>query len=141
MAMHRIGDQLCFPEFEIDSPHMHRILFMALPDESTARRISHLAHDLKRKHRLYGELLPWKRLHVSLFHVGDYYLFPHDIADRAKEGASGLVLPRIEIVLDRVMSFSGAQVDPPREDSYALVLLASQGVTELRCFEKLLRSQ
>jgi 2'-5' RNA ligase len=138
MAMRRIGEQLCFPQFKIDSPHTHRLLFMALPDESAARRISHVAYDLKRKHRLHGELLPSKRLHVSLFHVGDYYQFPHDIADRAKEGASGLVLPPIEIVLDRVMSFSGAQVDPPREDSYALVLLASQGVTELAMLRKAL---
>jgi RNA 2',3'-cyclic 3'-phosphodiesterase len=138
MAMHRIGEQLCLPEFEIDSPHTHRLLFVALPDESTARHISSIARDLKRKHRLHGDLLPSKRLHVSLFHVSDYYQFPHDIADRAKEGASGLVLPPIEIVLDRVMSFSGAQVYPPREDSYALVLLASQGATELAMLRKAL---
>jgi 2'-5' RNA ligase len=138
MAMRRIGEQLCFPEFETDSPHMHRLLFMALPDESAARRISHVAHDLKNKHRLHGELFPSKRLHVSLFHIGDYYQFPHDIADRAKEGASGLVLPPIEIVLDCVMSFCGAQVDPPREDSYALALLARQGATELLMLRKAL---
>jgi 2'-5' RNA ligase len=138
MAMHRIAEQLCFPKFGIDSPHIHRILFMALPDESAARRISHVAYDLKRKHRLQGEVLPAKRLHVSLFHIGDYCQFPHDIAERAKEGASGSVLPPIEIALDRAMSFSGAQVDPPREDSYALVLLASQGATELATLRKAL---
>jgi len=138
MAMHRIGEQLCFSEFERDSPHTHRLLFMALPDESAARRISHVAHELKRKHRLHGEILPSKRLHVSLFHIGDFCQFPHDIADRAKEGASGLVLPPIEIVLDCVMSFCGAQVDPPREDSYALALLASQGATELAMVRKAL---
>jgi len=138
MAMHRIGEQLCLPEFEIDSPDTHRLLFVALPGESAARRISHVGHDLKRKHRLHREVLSSKRLHVSLFHIGDYCQFPHDIADRAKEGASGLVLPPIEIVLDRVMSFCGVQVDPPREDSYALALLASQGATELAMLRKAL---
>jgi RNA 2',3'-cyclic 3'-phosphodiesterase len=138
MVMHRIGEQLCFPEFEADSSHMHRLLFMALPDESAARRISHVAYDLKCKHGLHGELFPPKRLHVSLFHLGDYAQFPHYVAERAKEIASGLVLPPIEIILNRVMSFCGAQVDPPREDSYALALLASQGATELLMLRKAL---
>jgi RNA 2',3'-cyclic 3'-phosphodiesterase len=138
MAMPRTGEQLCFPEFERGSPHPHRLLFVALPDESAARRISHVGHDLRRKHRLHREVLSSKRLHVSLFHIGDYCQFPQDIAERAKEGASGLALPPIEIVLDRAMSFSGAQVDPPREDSYALVLLARQGATELATLRKAL---
>lgn len=138
MAMHRTGEQLYLPGFEIDSPHPRRLLFVALPDESAARRISHVGHELKRKHRLNREVLSSKRFHVSLFHIGDYCQFPHDIAERAKEGAAGLVLPPIEIVLDRAMSFSGAQVDPPREDRYALVLLARQGATELAMLRKAL---
>jgi 2'-5' RNA ligase len=128
MAVHRIV-QLGFSAFAIDSEKTDRLIFMAQPDEFTARRISNVAHELKCKYRLRGKLLRPERLHVSLLHIQDYYEFPDDVADRAKEAASGIVFPPIEIVFDRAMSFSG---------SYAQVLFVGHGVAELTVLRKTL---
>jgi len=128
MAVHRIV-QLGFSAFAIDSEKTDRLIFMAQPDEFTARRISNVAHELKCKYRLRGKLLRPERLHVSLLHIRDYYEFPDDVADRAKEAASGIVFPPIEIVFDRAMSFSGSD---------AQVLLVGRGVAELTALRETL---
>jgi RNA 2',3'-cyclic 3'-phosphodiesterase len=138
MAAHRMGKQLSFSGFKVGSPQTDRLIFLAQPDEFTARRVSHVAHALKCKHQLRGEPFSPSRLHISLLHIGDFYKFPADIVVRTKEAASGLVFPSFDVVFDRVMSFSGVEAEPPREDSYALVLLASKGATELTALRKAL---
>ena len=138
MAAHWTSEQLSFSGFEVGSPQTDRLIFLAQPDEFTARRVSHVVHALKCKYQLCGEPFSPSRLHVSLLHIGDYYKFPADIIVRAKEAASRIVFPSVDVVFDRVVSFSGAEDDPPREDSYALVFLASNGATELTALRKAL---
>lgn len=138
MAARRISEQLSLSGFGIDSPHTDRLIFLARPDEVTARRISHVAYQLKRKYRLGGRMLRPELFHLSLLHIHDYCQFPQEIADRAKEAASCIAFPPVDVVFDKVMSFSGVEADPPREDSYALVLLASNGAAELTALRKAL---
>lgn len=111
---------------------------MALPSGSTAQLLSCVAYELKRKYRLSGRPFAPERFHISLLHIGDYCGFPQGVVERLKEAASNIVFAPVEIVLDRVMSFSGAQVHPPRGEDYALVLLAEQTTAELTAIRKAL---
>ena len=136
MAVRRISEQLSFSGLGIDSPQTDRLIFLARPDEVTARCISHVAYQLKHKYRLNGRMLRPELFHLSLLHIHDYCQFPQEIADRAKEAASCIAFPPVDVIFDKVMSFSGVEADPPREDSYALVLLASNGAAELTALRK-----
>jgi 2'-5' RNA ligase len=138
--MFRKGGQLNLASFPMGSPPTDRLVFMALPSDSTARNLCHIAHELKHKYQLRGQPFPPDRLHLSILHVRDYYGFPHAVVERLTKAVSEIRFPPVEIVLDRVMSFSGTQIDPHTEDSYALVLLADRVTAELRALRGALQS-
>jgi RNA 2',3'-cyclic 3'-phosphodiesterase len=137
--MFRADEQRTFPWHPAGPLATDRLIFMALPSDSTAQLLSRVAYELKRKYELSARPFAANRFHISLLHIEDYCGFPHDAVERLKEAASKIVFPPIEIVLNRAMSFSGAQGQPPRANDYALALLAEQ-TTELTALREALIS-
>jgi 2'-5' RNA ligase len=137
MAVHFIPEQLWLPKLEAASKPTDRLFFAILPDNAAAHRIAQLARSLKSKYRLQGKLLLPKRLHVSLYHLGDYFGLPEDAVVRAEEAASTITLRPFEVGCDRVISFAGRNADPER-DNYPIVLCATEGVAELTALRQCL---
>jgi RNA 2',3'-cyclic 3'-phosphodiesterase len=126
-----MSEQPWLPGLEGASEPTDRLFFAIFPDDAAARRTAQLARHLKSKYRLQGEPLRTKRFHVSLYHLGDYFGFPEDVAARAIDATSAITMPPFEIAFDRVMDFSGRYADIERQDRHPFVLLARDGVPEL----------
>lgn len=98
-----------------------RLFFALFPDAATAERIRTLAQDFCRRNGLAGKLLEPERLHITLFHVGDWAGLPADTVQAAQAAAAKLRAAPFELSLDQVMSFSPHRPRPP------LVLRAGGG--------------
>ncbi|BAN22972.1 2'-5' RNA ligase [Caballeronia insecticola] len=57
--------------------------------------------------------MPADRLHVTLHYLGAFAGVPADLVGRARTAASKIALPPVEIVLDRIESFSGRRAKRP----------------------------
>lgn len=102
-----------------------RLFFALFPDAATAARIRALAESFRRRNGLAGKLLEPERLHITLFHVGDWAGLPAATVQAAQAAAARLRAAPFEVSLDQVMSFSPHRPRPP------LVLKAGGGNTAL----------
>jgi len=106
-----------------------RLFFAALPDTDAATRIYRLAHALKRAHRFDRAIIEPRRLHISLFFLGE---LSEQIVQIACEAAAEVRVPPFEIWFDRSVSFRG------RPGSRPFVLIGDDGVDRLRSFRRTL---
>jgi len=74
---------------------------------------------------LKGEPFAMERLHVSLFHLGDYADPPRSIVTAACEAGATVAMPRVDVAFNRAMSFSG------RPGKLPFVLCGDDGVAGL----------
>ena len=89
-------------------------LFFALyPDEPAATRIAELSTRLRAEHKLKARPIPAERLHITLHYLGAFAGVPADIVAQARNAASQMTFPPVEIVLDRIESFSGRRAKRP----------------------------
>lgn len=104
-------------------------LFLGLfPDTATAARIDALGAEVCARHGLRVPRHQPGRLHITLFHVGDWAGLPMDTVEATRAAAASLRAAPFPILLDEVASFSG------RRDKRPLVLKASQGNAPLQAF-------
>lgn len=104
-------------------------LFLALfPDAGTAARIAALAVEQCKSLGLHGKPLRSDRLHVTLFHLGDWAGVPDDLVAAAKRAADSLREPSFELAFDTVASFAVRRPQKP------FVLKAGSGNDALRGF-------
>lgn len=108
-------------------------LFLGLfPDPATAARIDSLGDDVCRRHGLRVTRHQVERLHVTLFHIGDWAGLPAATVEAAIGAAAALRMTPFDVRLDEVVSFSG---NPQRRP---LVLKASAGNETLHAFRETL---
>ncbi len=89
-------------------------LFFALfPDEAATIRIADLAARLRTQHKLKARAIPPDRLHITLHYLGAFDDLPADIVQHARDAASTIALPPVDVTLDRIESFSGRRARRP----------------------------
>lgn len=104
-------------------------LFLGLfPDAATAARIDALGAEVCARHGLRVPRHQPGRLHITLFHIGDWAGLPMDTVEAARTAAASLRAAPFSVVLDEVASFSG------RRDQRPLVLKAAGGNAALQAF-------
>ncbi len=90
-----------------------RLFFAVFPDPAAAARIAALATSLCAAHGLHGRPVREDRLHVTLFHLGDYHGLPTDLVDEAKQAAARVAMPPFEATFDSASSFAGRPRNRP----------------------------
>lgn len=105
-----------------------RLFLAVFPDPATAARLAALAADQCARHGLRGKPLLPGRLHVTLFHLGDWAGLPPGVVDATMKAAARVRAAPFEVVFDRVASFDG------RRDRLPFVLRCEGGNTALRAF-------
>lgn len=89
-------------------------LFLGLfPDAGAFAQIGALALDVCRRHDLRVTPHKPERLHVTLFHIGDWVGLPPDSVDAAIAAASALQAAPFEVSFDEVASFAAKRERPP----------------------------
>ena len=110
-----------------------RLFFALFPDEASAARIAALAASECERHGLRGKPLHSNRLHVTLFHLGDWAGVPDDVVAAASRAASGLRKSPFELTFDTIDSFATHRAQKP------FVLKASTCNEALRSFHARLK--
>ncbi len=102
-----------FGEAEAPRALTDRLFFGLFPDAETAARIAVLGEELKRKHGMKSRVHPVDRLHVTLFHLGDFPGLPKDLVRKATAAAEGLKAAPFEAAFDHATSFAGRPKNRP----------------------------
>ena len=124
-----MSNQELLPGFE--SSHPTDRLFLAIfPDSEHATQLAALAGKHLANHRLGSDAVKPDRLHVTLFHLGDYVGLPPDLVTHAKEALSRVSAPAFTIHFDQIGSFGNRRSKSP------LVLTAGEGNAELHALHK-----
>lgn len=122
-------NQAQLPGFEPDLP-TDRIFLAIFPDAQDAARLTTLAAGHLASRRLDGDTVKPDRLHVTLFHLGDYAGLPPDLIIHAKEALSHLSATAFTVHFDQIGSFGHRQSKSP------WVLTASEGNEALRALHR-----
>jgi 2'-5' RNA ligase len=112
-----------------------RLFFALFPTMTAAARIYALQQDLRVRHGLWGRALAMERLHVMLFHLGDYAGLPSLIVDRALEAAGRVNASAFDVTFDVALSFTGRPRNRP------FVLRSERGTLEVEGFQRCLGAQ
>ena len=106
-------------------PATDRLFFAVLPDAETAAQIAENAARWRADHGLRGKPLKAEHLHVTLCHVGDYYVPPTpELMGELAERAATVVMPAFRAEFDHVVSFkNGAFVLTGDESTIGLEIL------------------
>lgn len=126
-------EQLSLGGFESAAVPTDRLFFAIRPDADAAARIAELGHALRDSHGLKGAPLELERLHITLYFLGDFAGLPAGVVAEAEKAAASLKRAPLELVFDRVVSFTGRERRP-------LVLVGGEGLHELRAFRASLAS-
>lgn len=126
--------QLSLPGFEaIPQVPAHRLFLAIKPDSATAEHIGRLVEQLRPAVGFKGKALHAHRLHVTLYHLGDFVQPPpEDLIARIRGAAEALVMPPFSVTFDRVVSLHG------RRDKRPFVLVGSDEVAPLMAFQSAL---
>jgi len=104
-------------------------LFLGLfPDTATAARIDALGAEVCARHGLRVPRHQPGRLHVTLFHIGDWAGLPMDTVEATRTAAASLHEAPFPVRFDEVATFAG------RRDKRPLVLKAGEGNAALQTF-------
>ena len=107
------------PGFDTEVP-TDRLFLGIFPDQQAAADIVAMAGDYRARHGLTGKPLSADRLHVTLFHLGDWVGVPADIVAKASAAMTRVASPAFEVAFDHAGSFDN------RRSANPLVLTASQ---------------
>jgi RNA 2',3'-cyclic 3'-phosphodiesterase len=116
------------PGFEPANP-TDRLFLAIFPDAQHAAQLAAFAAQHLAGHRLGSGATEASRLHVTVFHLGDYTELPPGLITKATEALSRLTAKPFTIHFDQICSFS-------RQSSGPLVLTASAGNEELHALHK-----
>ena len=114
-----------FAEAEAPKALTDRLFFGLFPDAATAARIREVGEELRRNHGLTGRVHAQDRLHVTLFHLGDYPGLPPALVKSAMAAAEVMEAAAFEVTFDHATSFSGAPRNRP------FILKGGEGLAEL----------
>jgi RNA 2',3'-cyclic 3'-phosphodiesterase len=132
--------QLTIEGFDDTPEPTDRLFFALMPDDAARERIGGLVRELQQRHKLTAKPVPPERLHLSLFHVGDFLGLPQGVVREACTVAESIRMASFSIALERVMSFTG------RPGNLPLVLCGAEseegdgasGIVVAKAFQHLL---
>lgn len=110
-----------YRELPVRPDRPERLFFGLLPDPEAGRRIARFGQDFLRTHHLAHRLIRTDRLHVSLYHVGDYRRLRTTLLYAATQAAQAVAMPPFEVTFRSAMSFES--LSSRRPDRHPLVLL------------------
>jgi RNA 2',3'-cyclic 3'-phosphodiesterase len=108
------------PGFDLAIP-TDRLFLAVFPDPRHAVALHSLATRYLADRRVSGHAVAADRLHVTLFHLGDYTDVPPGLIEQATEALSKLAAPPLTIRFDQAGSFNS------RQSRGAFVLTSSGG--------------
>ncbi len=112
-------------------------LFLAIyPDRDTIARIAALTDGQRARHGMPGTPVSPDRLHVTLFHLGDFAGLRQDIVDAATKAAARMKAAPFDVTFDAVANFG-------QQSGNSLLVLksgATDGNATLRAFRERLGS-
>lgn len=109
-----------------------RLFFGLFPDADTAARIAQAGEHLRRKHGLKRPVHSQDRLHITLFHLGDFPGLPNDLVRKATAAAEAMTASPFEVTFDHATSFSGRPGNRP------FILKGGEGLADLEAYRKAL---
>ncbi|MGC1550796.1 MAG: RNA 2',3'-cyclic phosphodiesterase [Rhodanobacter sp.] len=124
-----MSNQGSLPGFESDLP-TDRLFLAIFPDPQHATQLATLATHHLATHHLGGNAVDADRLHVTVFHLGDYVGLPPGLVANATAALFHLAAQPFTIRFDQIGSFSNRQPKSP------LVLTASEGNEALHALHK-----
>ena len=110
-------------------PPANSVFFALYPDPHTARRLDRLAWYLRHRHRLNGRPLADRRLHVSLYNIGDYVRLTSEAAAAIGAAMATITMPPFLVAFNQAKSFNGGHKQP-------IVLVGEDGVAGLILFQR-----
>jgi RNA 2',3'-cyclic 3'-phosphodiesterase len=116
----RMLPQGSLPGFDLAIP-TDRLFLAIFPDPAYASRFEAFAAKHLASRRMDGKPVEASRLHLTLFHLGDYTELPPDLAPRAVDALSHLEAVPFSISFDQIGSFNN------RSTQGDFVLTASGG--------------
>lgn len=127
--------QSALPGFDADPQPTDRLFFGLYLTQPVAPQVGQLASRLRLEHGLSGMPLLTERLHVTLYHLGDFAGLPPHIVAMAKDAADALAagMQPFEITFDRAASFSS------KPGNHPYVLLGGDGIAAVVHFQQALR--
>ena len=117
------------PGFEPATP-TDRLFLAVFPNPQDAAQLATIANNYLASHNLSAGAVEPSRLHVTLFHLGDYTSLPPTLVDQSTEALSCLAAQPITIRFDQIGSFGNRRAKSP------LVLAASDGNEQLHVLHK-----
>jgi 2'-5' RNA ligase len=103
----------------------NRLLFVVIPDASSASDVAQRRQELRAMHRLRGKSVATERLHVTLHHVGDFAGLPEGIVTKALAVASAISMRPFTVEFNGALSFRG------RLGNLPFVLQGDEGIIGL----------
>ncbi|KWZ37079.1 hypothetical protein WS64_08755 [Burkholderia anthina] len=108
----------------------HRFFFAVMPDPDTAMRMTKQRERLGPAVRISGRPLDAKRLHVTLYSLGDFVYVPEMVVERACFAAATIDVPPFGVTFDQMLRFNGRPGHRP------FVLTGSEGLDALIMFQR-----
>src|SRR5437763_16704841 len=105
-------------------PLTNSVFFALYPGPHAARQLGRLAWYLRHKHRLNGRPLADRRLHVSLYNIGDYVRLTSGAAAAIDEAMATIMMPPFLVAFNEAKNFNGGYKQP-------VVLVGADGVAGL----------
>lgn len=127
----RMSDQMSLMGFDPPPVPTDRLFLALLPDAETRERIAEAIDGLRVAHGLTANAVQPEKLHVTLFHVGDFPGIPPGLLDKVNSAAAqaAQVAP-FEVTFDRAASFTGRPGNRP------FVLRGGDALAPLMAFQK-----
>ena len=117
------------PGFEPPTP-TDRLFLAVFPNPQDATQLTTIANNYLASHNLTAGAVEPNRLHVTLFHLGDYTSLPPALIESATAALSRLTAQPLIIRFDQIGSFGNRHAKSP------LVLAASDGNEQLHALHK-----
>ena len=110
----RMSDRMSLMGFDPPPVPTDRLFLALLPDAPARERIAAAIEELRVAHGLTAKAVQPDKLHVTLFHVGDFPGIPPGLLDRVHTAAAqaARVVP-FPVTFDRAASFSGRPGNRP----------------------------
>jgi len=117
------------PGFEAPRP-TDRLFLAVFPNPQAAAQLAAIANSYLASHQLQATTVEPGRLHVTVFHLGDYAPLPPALVENAAAALSRLTAPSLSIRFDQIGSFGNREAKSP------LVLAASDGNESLHALHR-----
>ncbi|MPZ40514.1 MAG: 2'-5' RNA ligase [Rhizobiales bacterium] len=102
--------QLAFEWPQAPTRRTERLFFAILPDDATAAWIERCALCWRERLELIGRVIPARRLHISLYGLGEHEALPPMLLEQACRAADAVACAPFDVEFDRCAGFGGGAI-------------------------------